>query len=95
MDFYEDLNDKQKWILKYVNESTTHRVNIYNQQFVNDYIEEFKPKYYCQPFGANTVPELGRLLSDMYKKYYLLRSRIGCQGGEGFAKWVYSYYVEV
>lgn len=95
MELYKDLNEKQKWILKWINDCEISSVDIYNQQFIDDYIKQFKPKYVVQPFGANHVPEVGRLLSSMYKKYYLLRSKIGLKNMEvGYAKWVYSYYVE-
>jgi len=87
----DDLDKKQKWILEWMhnNEDT---VNIYNQKFVDDYIKEFNPKHAVQPYGASSCPELGRKLSDLYKKYYLLRGKIGLsEMYVGFAKWVYVY----
>lgn len=88
-----ELNEKQKWILNWIS-SNDYRVDIYNKKFIDDYIERFSPNYIPQPYGANKVPEVGRLLSDMYKKYYLTRSRVGLTEMEvGFAKWVYVYEI--
>lgn len=88
-----ELNQKQKWIMNWMR-NNGYRVDIYNKQFIDDYIKEFNPKYILQPYGASNVPEIGRLLSNMYKKYYLIRSRIGLSNMEvGFAKWVYVYEI--
>lgn len=87
--------EKQEWILEYVNNSATGHVDIFNSEFVEWYIEKCKPKKIIfQPYGANTVPELGKILSEMYHGNLLDRCTIGLtQCYSGFPKWCYSYYL--
>ena len=81
---------KEKFIIDYLRE---HKfADIMNVDFVDKYTKAFNPKVVIQPFGANGCPELGRLLSSMYKGQILTRCSIGMSGLEVcFPKWVYVY----
>lgn len=82
---------KQDWVKIYLSEEDG-RVDVLNVLFVDKYIKKFNPKHYIMPFGANKCREIGRLLSEMYKKGMLERCRVGLHRMErGFPKWVYSY----
>lgn len=70
-------------------------VDIVTEEFVDAYIEKFNPKRVgWQPYGAHQVPELGRLLGDMYRCNMLNRFTQGLSPisvADGFPKWVYVY----
>lgn len=87
--------EKQEWILNYLEQKKNTpycQINILDRYFVDAYIEKFNPKYTSQPYGADTVPEIGILLSYMYKCNLLNRYIIGLNKMEsGFPKWVYTY----
>lgn len=87
--------EKQEWILKYIKNSDIGHVDIFDLEFVEQYIKECNPKKVVyQPYGANTVPELGKYLSEMYHGNLLDRCTIGLtQCYSGFPKWCYSYYL--
>lgn len=87
--------EKQEWILKYIKNSVIGHVDIFDLEFVEQYIKECNPqKVIYQPYGANTVPELGKHLSEMYHGNLLDRCTIGLtQCYSGFPKWCYSYYL--
>lgn len=85
------------WVLHYIREKSPHGVDIFNSDFVDAYIANCKPKKVStQLFGANKVPELGRLLSEMYYSNMLNRSIIGLTGCySGFPKWCYVYDIKI
>ena len=92
--------EKKKWIEGYLADPNNARVigvgvDILNYDFVLDYIEGVdlpKNRWSFQPYGAHKVPELGMILSEMYKDGVLRRQRIGIQCGyAGMPKWVYVY----
>lgn len=86
-------HEKMRWILKYIESQDFKYVDIFQTDFVDAYIDNCKPKRIgIQPYGANTVPELGRILSEMYHSNMLTRGTIGLQRCEdGFPKWCYVY----
>lgn len=88
-------HEKQDWIVDYIKTSKFKHVDIFDSEFVDAYIEACHPKkVIVQPYGANTVPELGRLLSELYHSNMLNRMTIGLtQSYSGFPKWCYSYYL--
>lgn len=69
-------------------------VDILNSEFVDSYIERFKPRHAIMTFGANRCPELSRLLSSMWTLSIIDRQAVGLSDGSwqpGFPKWVWSY----
>lgn len=85
-----DKYDKQDWIIEYL--KTHNHVDILDEQFVDEYIKKFNPKYVPQYWGAHTCRELGRMLSEMYHCNLLDRFRIGLRGCDvGMPKWCYCY----
>lgn len=88
-------HEKQDWIVDYIKTSKFKHVDIFDSEFVDAYIGACHPKKVTvQPYGANTVPELGRLLSELYHSNMLNRMTIGLtQSYSGFPKWCYSYYL--
>ena len=89
--------EKQEWILSYIRNSSFHHIDIFDSEFVAAYIENCEPKKVVyQPYGANTVPELGRYLSEMYHCNILNRATIGLLYHEdGFPNWCYSYWERI
>lgn len=85
--------EKMRWVQEYIQKLEFGYVDIFDTVFVDAYIENCKPKKVIyQPWGANTVPELGRLLSEMYHSNILNRCTIGLHYHEdGFPKWCYCY----
>lgn len=92
--------EKKQWIEAYLNNPNNARVigvgvDILNYDFVLDYIEGVdlpKKKWSFQPYGAHKVPELGKLLSEMYKDGIVKRQSAGIQCGyAGMPRWVYIY----
>lgn len=83
--------EKIEWIKKYLSEKQS-LIDILNAEFVDDYINEFHPHYIPMSFGANKVPELGKILSFGYSMGIFERSRIGLYAHEvGFPNWIYCY----
>jgi len=86
------LREKQAWVMEYVQRHG--HVDVLNVHFVDAYIERFTPrKVIYQPYGAHKVPEIGRLLSNMFRANMLDRFPMGLQYlcGMGFPRWVYCY----
>lgn len=92
--------EKKDWLIKYLDNPYNQRVigagvDILNYDFVLDYIEGVgieKSKWSFQPYGAHKVPELGKILSEMFRDGVLTRQRSGIQCGyTGMPKWVYVY----
>jgi hypothetical protein len=88
--------EKMNWIMHYIDNSKFKYVDIFDTEFVDAYIENCNPKKIIyQPWGANSVPELGRILSEMYHSNILNRGTIGLHYHEdGFPKWCYSYGIK-
>lgn len=86
-------NRKLKWefIKSYLIKNGGH-VDIMCRDFVEKYIEEFKPPYKATNYGADKCPQLGRILKEMYDMRLLDRKRVGITCGySGYPKWVYCY----
>lgn len=85
---------KEKFVLDYLTDIDPH-IDILNKPFVDIYITKFKPRHKRVNWGADKVPELGRLLSSMYRKGLLKRSCAGINDAVmyGFPRWVYIYYI--
>ena len=92
--------EKKEWLIKYLDNPANQRtigagVDILNYDFVLDYLEGVglqKSKWSFQPYGAHKVPELSRILSEMFKEGVLTRGRAGIRCGyAGMPKWVYIY----
>lgn len=88
-------HEKQDWIIEYIKTSKLKHVDILDLEFVDAYINACQPKKIVfQPYGANTVPELGKYLSELYHSNILNRMSIGLtECYSGFPKWCYSYYI--
>ena len=95
----KNQHEKQEFIMDYLQQrkNTPYcQVNVLNSHFVNEYIEKFSPKYIPMPYGAHKVPELGKILSNMYRCHLLYRYIVGLQHMEsGFPKWIYTYELRV
>lgn len=89
-----DKREKQEWILKYIRNSKFKHVDIFDEEFVNSYIENCNPKrVIMQAWGAYKVREIGRYLSEMYYSKILERGTIPLNyQGDGFPKWCYTYW---
>lgn len=88
------MDERVEWVVDYAldKSETTGSVDITNTKFVDAYIAKFNPTHVVQPFGANTCPQLGRVLSECHKRGRATRSTIGLHRMEvGFPKWVYVY----
>lgn len=89
----KSVQDREKieWIKEYIHSSGSH-VDILNRAFVDAYTARFDVQYRIQPFGANSCPDLGRVLALGYNMGEFQRSTIGLSRMEaGFPKWVYIY----
>ena len=86
------MNEKEQWI---INNIPPHGTDILDSEFVDAFIERFHPPFRPVNWGAHKCSTLGRLLSSMYKKGILDRSRIslGITWQPGWPKWVYAYSV--
>ena len=86
------MNNKERWVLKHIPKVG---VDILNADWVDAYIESFNAPHRICNWGANKCPQLGKLLSQMYKKNILNRGVIalGRAWQPGFPKWVYTYAV--
>lgn len=81
-----------EWLLKEVRERRF--VDVLDAEFVDAYIDEFKPTHRVTCWGANKCRQLGADLAEMAAIGYLARSRAGLSGGSwqpGFPKWVWCY----
>lgn len=82
--------EKQGWVIEYLKINTM--ADMLNEKFVDEYIEEFKPKYSVQLWGANKCNELSKLLSSLYNQGILKRSSTGIPfAPSGMPKWIYVY----
>lgn len=90
-------NARHDWLLNYLETNKVHdMVDVLNRAFVEDFIEDCKPNVIKENLvGADTVPVLGRDLSELYKKGLLTRITVGIDNPvDGFPKWVYSYMLK-
>lgn len=81
-----------EWLLKETRERRF--VDVLNSEFVDAYIDEFKPAHQITYWGAKKCRKLGADLAAMAKLGYLERHRSGLSSGAwqpGFPKWVWSY----
>jgi len=85
---------KQEWIYDYIKRN--EYIDIFNAEFVDSYIKVCAPNtVYYQPYGAHTVPEIGRYLSEMYKNNLLERFRVPlAYQYSGFPTWCYVYHIK-
>jgi len=91
-------NDKKKWILEYMSdpEHKDHFIDITGEEFVNAYVDKFAPKVVeWFPYGAPNVPEIGKLLAELYKENKVLRRRHYCDiWQDGYPRWFYIYFLK-
>ncbi len=70
-------------------------IDVVSENFVNAYINEFNPKiveWYL--YGTPKVPEIGKLLAELYKKNKIDRYRYCCKiWQDGYPKWFYIYFL--
>lgn len=87
--------DKKQWILGYMSQHKDEPVDIVADSFVNAYIDRFHPRIVeWYPYGAPKVPELGRLLAELYMENKAGRYRYYCENWQdGYPKWFYIYYL--
>jgi len=74
-----------------------HRfVDITEEEFVNVYVDKFDPKVIeWYPYGAPKVPEIGKLLAELYKENKVLRHRHYCDiWQDGYPRWFYMYFLK-
>jgi len=84
------MNKKWYFIGKYL--LNTEAVSVTDEEFVDSYIKEFNVKHKVTLYGAYKCYDLGRQLSQMYKRGFLDRFIIGINAPiDGFPKWVYTY----
>lgn len=87
-------DNKKEWILEYMNDSG-HFIDITEEEFVNAYIDKFNPdviEWY--PYGAPKVPEISKLLAELYKENKVLRNRHYCDiWQDGYPRWFYIYFL--
>lgn len=91
--------ERQRWIVEWLNlqkqNSSTGfaTADIFNSNFVWDYINATGVAMVPQPFGAPKCFHLGNDLADLYRRGVLIRNAVGLSGlcGQGFPRWVYVY----
>lgn len=88
--------DKKQWILKYMSEHKKEFIDITAENFVFAYVDKFKPKVIeVYPYGAPKIPELGKLLAELYKENKICRYRHYCENWrDGYPRWFYIYYLK-
>lgn len=87
--------DKKQWTLGYMSQHKNEPIDVVTKSFVNAYVSKFSPKIVeWYPYGAPKVPELGRLLAELYKENKAGRYRYYCENWQdGYPKWFYIYYL--
>jgi hypothetical protein len=85
----KDYPLKEKFIFDYLKKE--NYVDITNTPFVDAYINKFKSKHKVMLYGANKCPEIGRILSLMYKQGLVQRTIVSLSLGYSFPNWVYLY----
>lgn len=86
--------DKKQWILEYMAEHKNEFIDILSESFVLAYLNKFNPKIIeWYPYGTPKVPEIGRLLAELYKDGKVDRFRHHCDiWRDGYPKWFYIYF---
>lgn len=91
----KQYEQKKQWILDYMQNPNHkyHDIDIFGEEFVDAYINQFNPQtIYKYAYGVPAVPELGRILSKMFKEGLLQRFTVGCKiWRDGYPKWFYTY----
>jgi hypothetical protein len=84
--------DREQWLLDRAKASKCG-LDILDREFTDAYIEQFDPKVIRANWGAHKIPELGQLLSKLFREGKLARFRIplGFNWQPGWPRWVYSY----
>ena len=91
-------SDKKEWILEYMSNPVRrhHSVDITEEEFVNAYIDKFNPdiiEWY--PYCAPKVPEIVKLLAELYKENKVFRYRHYCDiWQDGYPRWFYIYFLK-
>lgn len=88
-------NDKKDWIIEYMSDPG-HKdqfIDMTGEEFVNAYINKFDPEVVeWYPYGAPKVPEIGKLLAELYKGNKVFRHRHYCDiWQDGYPRWFYIY----
>lgn len=87
--------EKKQWILEYMSQHKDEKIDIFAEPFVNSYIEKFSPniiEWYL--YGSPKVPELSKLLAELYKEDKVNRYRHYCEiHQDGYPKWFYIYFL--
>lgn len=90
--------NKKQWIVHYAkNADSLNTIDLYSDKFVNAYINEFNPNVVYYEYGTPYVPELKKLLVELYKEGLLNRYRNYvphyCKN-DGYPKWFYVYFYD-
>lgn len=91
-------SDKKEWIIQYMADPRhkNHFIDIVGEEFVNAYVDKFAPKVIeWYPYGAPKVPEIGKLLTELYKENKVSRHRHYCDiWQDGYPRWFYIYFLK-
>lgn len=87
--------EKKQWIFEYMRTHQSEFIDIVSEPFVLAYVKEFQPKNIeWHVYGAPKVPEIGKLLTELYKDGKVNRYRYVCDAyRDGYPKWFYVYYL--
>jgi hypothetical protein len=93
------MNEKEEWVIAYLkSKESLQFVDMLDENFVGEFIEEFEVESQFTGIGAVKCKELSKLLCSMYKKGLLDRFPHGVKSGlfqeyrnYNSPKWVYSY----
>lgn len=87
---------KKQWILNYMLDHHAHKdefIDITAEPFVNAYVDEFSPvitEWYV--YGTPKIPEINKLLAELYKEGKVWRYRHYCEWyQDGYPRWFYTY----
>ena len=71
-------------------------IDITAENFVFAYADEFKSNIIeVYPYGAPKIPEIGKLLAELYKENKVGRYRHYCEiWQDGYPRWFYIYYLK-
>lgn len=91
-------NDKKDWIIEYMSDPDHkyHFIDMTGEEFVNAYVDKFDPEVIeWYPYGTPRVPEIGKLLAELYKENKVSRHRHYCDiCQDGYPRWFYIYYMK-
>lgn len=88
--------ENKQWILKYMSEHQDEFIDVMTEKFVLAYVKEFNPEVIeWYPYGSPKVPEIGKLLTELYKEDKVGRYRHYCKiWQDGYPRWFYIYYLK-